>query len=757
MGAFRFSAILLCACLLAAALGCNRDPNVTKQKYFASGNRYFEKGEFSEAVIEFSNAMQVDPQYATAHFMLAESYLKLQRFPDAYRELERTVELDPGNTKAQLDIGFILIAAKSYGQVEPIAKRMLDSDPNNADAHFLLSELNHVQGKLDAAFQEIQKAIALNPKDPQFYVELATLQAAGKKTDAAEVSLKKAVETDPKFIPAVQALAGLYVNDGRWADAERELRHAIVLDPNRTEPREQLARFLYSQHREAEAEHVMIQAKKDLGAKGDHYRVLGEYYNDIGDGHKALAEFAAISKQHPEDLKTKEDYVRLLLSNNNVEEASQLNDAILKDNPNDTGAQIIRGSLLNSRGKFDDAAAILASGLKNDPDNAYGHYQLGLALSKTGSLERAEAEWFQAAKLAPGMTEVQLALTQIARIKGDRQLLKSTAETIIRGSPSDPRGYIVRAESDSGQPAMAQADLSKSIQVAPNSPLGYSAMGNFLRTEGKDEEARKYFEQALEQDPSYLESLTGLITVLMHQNRHKEALERVQAQVTKMPNDDAVYVLLGGLQVANNDLAAAETSLQKAAQLNPSNLDAIILLSKVEMARGEGDQALATAYKSIDSNPRNVTAYFFAGTMEELRGKPKRAEDVYRKALQVDPNYGPAANNLAYLMLENGESTDQALSLARMARQKMPDSASAADTLAWVYYRKGFYGVAADLLQEAVQKAPDNATYHYHIGMVYQKQKNTAAARKHLQRTLQINPNFPDADKIREALNQMNS
>jgi tetratricopeptide (TPR) repeat protein len=243
----------------------------------------------------------------------------------------------------------------------------------------------------------------------------------------------------------------------------------------------------------------------------------------------------------------------------------------------------------------------------------------------------------------------------------------------------------------------------------------------------------------------------------MHQNRHKEALERVQAQVTKMPNDDAVYVLLGGLQVANNDLAAAETSLQKAAQLNPSNLDAIILLSKVEMARGEGDQALATAYKSIDSNPRNVTAYFFAGTMEELRGKPKRAEDVYRKALQVDPNYGPAANNLAYLMLENGESTDQALSLARMARQKMPDSASAADTLAWVYYRKGFYGVAADLLQEAVQKAPDNATYHYHIGMVYQKQKNTAAARKHLQRTLQINPNFPDADKIREALNQMNS
>ena len=41
------------------------------------------------------------------------------------------------------------------------------------------------------------------------------------------------------------------------------------------------------------------------------------------------------------------------------------------------------------------------------------------------------------------------------------------------------------------------------------------------------------------------------------------------------------------------------------------------------------------------------------------------------------------------------------------------------------------------------------------FGMVYQKQNNTAAARKHLQRALQINPNFPAADEIRKNFNQM--
>jgi tetratricopeptide (TPR) repeat protein len=85
----------------------------------------------------------------------------------------------------------------------------------------------------------------------------------------------------------------------------------------------------------------------------------------------------------------------------------------------------------------------------------------------------------------------------------------------------------------------------------------------------------------------------------------------------------------------------------------------------------------------------------------------------------------------------------------------MPDSASAADTLAWVYYQKGLYDAAVDLLQESLQKAPDNPTYHYHLGMVYQQQNNRAASREHLRRALQLNPNYPAAGQIRQALRQM--
>jgi len=752
--AVRFFATLVCAHVLIALPACNRDLKVESQKYLERGNHYFETGKFREAVIEYSNAAQADSRNSAAHLKLAESYLKLGRFADAYAELRRTIELDPDNSKALLDLGLIYIASRSYERVGPIANQVLGRNPDNADAHLLLSELNRAQGKLDVALQEIQKAIVLEPKEPEFYVQLGTLQGDQDHGDAAEVSLKKSLEINPKFAPAVQALASLYAHEGRWLDAELQLQRAVQLEPKRVELRDHLARFLYSQGHMIEAEQVMIQAKKDLTGEGDLYRVLGRYYNDIGEADKALAEFASISKEHPEDLKTQEDYIRLLLSHGKNDEAARLNDGILKTNPQDNGAQIIRGTLLNLQGKFSAATIILESALKDSPENAYGHYQLGLALRETGNLVRAEDEWLHAAKLAPAMTEVQLALAQAATARGDQKLLRQTAEELIRNSPGDPWGYVLRArnEAAAGQAAAAAADLRWAIEVAPQSPLGCTAMGDLLRKRGEKTEALKYYEDALLRDPNYTQALAGVAGILMLEKQNANALERVQAQAAKTPNNDSVYALLAGMQVANKDLSGAKTSLQKALQLNPANLDALVLLVKVEMARGESDNALATAYASIERNPRNVSAYFFAGTMEELRGRTPQAEDVYRRALQVDPNYAPAANNLAYLMLENGENADMAFSLAQMARQKMPDSPGAADTLAWAYYRKGLYGAAGGLLREVLEKAPDNATYEYHIGMVYEKQNNVAEARKHLQRALQINPNSLNSKEIRKIL-----
>ena len=75
-----------------------------------------------------------------------------------------------------------------------------------------------------------------------------------------------------------------------------------------------------------------------------------------------------------------------------------------------------------------------------------------------------------------------------------------------------------------------------------------------------------------------------------------------------------------------------------------------------------------------------------------------------------------------------------ALSLAQIGRKGMPDSPNSADTLGWAYYQQGVYNASIDLFQEAIKAQvegnPENPTYHYHLGMAYQKSNNFDMARK---------------------------
>src|ERR1700685_280372 len=85
---------------LAFLAGCSRDPNVRKVKYLNSGEKYLSKGKLNEAIIEFRNALEIDPRYAAAHYQLARAYVSFRNPEAAYREFQETVTLDPKNSDA---------------------------------------------------------------------------------------------------------------------------------------------------------------------------------------------------------------------------------------------------------------------------------------------------------------------------------------------------------------------------------------------------------------------------------------------------------------------------------------------------------------------------------------------------------------------------------------------------------------------------------------------------------------------------------
>jgi tetratricopeptide (TPR) repeat protein len=105
-------------------------------------------------------------------------------------------------------------------------------------------------------------------------------------------------------------------------------------------------------------------------------------------------------------------------------------------------------------------------------------------------------------------------------------------------------------------------------------------------------------------------------------------------------------------------------------------------------------------------------------------------------------------------MLEHGGNVNVALSLAQTARKGLPNLPNSADTLGWAYYNENVFDSAIGLFQQAITGDPKNPTFHYHLGMTYEKKNDYAMAKKEFNDTLQLSPNYSHADEIRKILSE---
>ncbi|PYX46299.1 MAG: hypothetical protein DMG79_16830 [Acidobacteria bacterium] len=763
----RFISIrLLLSCFLIAlfATGCSRDPNVRKQKYFESGGKYFDEGKYREAAIQYSNAVQIDSRFAQAHYQLGQVYLKLGDTTRAFQELSRTVEIAPDNYRAHTDLANLLVTVRNPDG-KPVPDAMVrakghldilrDKQPNNPETHEAWANYYAAQSNIGAAMQEMQQAIASNPNRSESYLLLALFQLRSDLPDQAEVNFKKATEVDPKAMNAQLALGGFFQSRNRLPEAEQQFKHAIVVDPKSAAPRAALVRLLMQQGKKDEAESFLRQTRRDLPNIPEDYRMLGDFYFASGDLDKATTEYASLYSDHPKDLQVKKNYIQLLILKNRIDEASKLNDEILKSNGHDVEGLVYKAQVQLRKNDATGAVDSLRAALRNDPDNAVAHYQLGVASLQQNNDSQAESEWREAVRLRPDLTDAQRALASLEFRRGDVDAVMQTAQQIINAQPYSADGYLWKGVAEIARQKYndAQQDAQQAMQRAPQTPAPYIQMGNVHLAQKHYADAVKFYQQALDKDPNSAEGLSGVMNTYFAEKEYDKAIAAANAQIAKAPNNANFYDLLGtALFNGRKDLAGAEAALRKAIDLDKNNIDALEKLGKVQVQEGSADKALALYQQSIKDNPREVMFYILSGELYEARKDWDQAKSMYQQALSIAPGHPLASNNLAYVILEQGGNVDVAMGLAQTARRGMPDSPNAADTLGWAYYQKGIYQSAINQFQEALRLGekrgePDDADLHYHLGLAYQKDNKAALARQQLEKAVKLRPDYADARK----------
>ena len=777
----RFLATALVALTL---ISCNRDPEVAKQRYLESGNKYFDAGRFKEASIMYRKAIDKDRKFGPAYYKLALVNLKQNSIAASVPALRRAVELlkpgSPESNDALLKISEIfVVAAQGQAKNEALLKEVEDNvaqllkrNPNGWEGLKLSGDLSMLEltkqfraGDALAGKKALVDALthyraALNAKPGDYIITLAVGRALilNGETAEAETLLKQLMAKDKKNLSAYYDAYRLYVGLRRLPDAEGVLKAAIKNLPKDTALRLELARFYFGTQRNDDLLALLKEMKANLKDFPNAYLQAGDFFIRVNKFDDAIKQYEeGIQKDGGQKNTYLKHEIEAYVRQNKLDMAMAKNEEILKNDPKDPEARGLKATFMLDKGQITQAMTELQSVVTAKPGNFVARFNLGRAHFARGELEQARQQFDKALEIRPDYLPARFAQTQVALLKGDLESAVRYSDEILKINPTAIQARVMKAAA--------------------------------LQRQQKFDEARALLQPIVDKDPTQVEALLELGVLNLNQKKNKEAIELFQKAYAAAPTNvrgllgQSKAFLLDGQVEKSVDLIRGE------AQKNPARIDLQQELGNAQMAAGQFDAAIAT-FQGLMPKIKDVRAqaelwsriaqsYRYKGDMQhaveslekahqgapdngsidtnlamlyEEMGKVELARKYYDAAIKLDGTNAYALNNLAYLITESNGDLNEALTYAQRAKQKLPNFTEITDTIGWIYLKKNLTDSAIDNFRSLVIQAPQNPVFHYHYAMALNQKGDREGAKKECQVALNNRPTKAQEAEIRKLL-----
>ncbi|HEY0319576.1 MAG TPA: protein kinase [Pyrinomonadaceae bacterium] len=144
--------------------------------------------DWTGAEIEYKQAINLSPNYATAHHWYADYLLARGAFDQALQELKLAQELDPLSPIINTDVGLFYFYTRQYDLAINHFQRMTDLYPNFFPAHFYLGWTYTQKGMFTEAIAHYQKALSISKGHSMVLAMLGyTYAISGRESKAREV------------------------------------------------------------------------------------------------------------------------------------------------------------------------------------------------------------------------------------------------------------------------------------------------------------------------------------------------------------------------------------------------------------------------------------------------------------------------------------------------------------------------------------------------------------------------------------------
>ena len=746
----------LAVVLFAAGCGSRED---RAQGYYDRAMALLDKGDIAKARLEFRNAIKVKEDMVVAWQGMATLEEKAQNWPGVTSALRRVVELDPKDAQAGLKLAQLLFAAGSVDEALKVINAVIELDDKNTRALALRAAvfLRLKDGK--AAVQEANKVLSVDPNSLDAMIVLAAEKFSRGDAKGALESLDEIPKAKQDELSVLFLKVRLYERLGDPAHLEATLRRLAEVNPTEPAFKRELVRFLMANKRLDDAEKIMremaaadpkntqvgmelvalLQATKGPAAarteleerisKGDRvfpYQMalteLDFATGKVDESIQAVKRLADTSTDPADVVAARTRLAEMYLNRRNVPAAEAVVNDILKADSRSTAGLRLRAGMRIDKGQLEEAIADLRQALNDQPRSPELLTLLGLAFERSGSIDLADKQYADAMRASNFAPAVGLNYVTFLKRRGISAHAENVLVELATRNPNNPQILAALAQNKLENKDWAGAqEIADSLRKEGNrGGIADQINAAALSGQNKYDESLAILKSAYDANPNGTQPMYALVRGYIQAKQVDKAEGFLNSILKVNPSNSEALVLMGLTKLAANSPDLAVQNFKAAIEKQPKSPVGYGALADFYIQRGQIDAAMSTLEAGLREQPAAFALRLAHAGVLEKKGDFDAAIAEYEQMLKDQPGSMVVANNLASLLSDQRSdqaSRDRAFVVAApLAKSQVPQFK---DTLGWIYYQRGDYRNAIELLEEAAAAMPTNSWVMYHLGMSY--------------------------------------
>ena len=468
----------------------------------------------------------------------------------------------------------------------------------------------------------------------------------------AIIQAKNLLQLQPDNGEARLLIGEAYLGARDPVSAEKDLQRALDLGQPHEKAVPLYVRALLEQ---GKSDAVISEVEKrnlfDPRAVASTKTALGDAYMAKGNRERASAAYQAALAAIPGYPRARLGLAVVTAAAGKVGEALKLADEIIGDNPKFAEALALRSDMLLASGRIDEAKQSLTKAVEVDGSFLPARFSLISLLIDQKAFDQASVLLAETGKLAPRDLRVTYFDALLAHRKGETKRALEQVQQVLKSLPNHVPSLVLAGavEMRLGHFDSAESHLRRAIAYAPeNIGARRLLIASQLRT-GRPAQAKEALQPLLARG---LPADTGLLLLagetLLANGDVKQATAYYEA-AAKTDSQARAKTRLGQIALATGNTETGFKELEAASEAEADNFQADLALITFHLKRQELDKALNAVRSLEKKQPKNPLTFQMYGAVQMAQKDEAAARKSFEKALELKPNYLPAAQSLALL------------------------------------------------------------------------------------------------------------